>query len=212
MVQPLSWSPDGQYVLILHLSGETAILNMTSRTSELIEDVMGCQFSWSLDSQYLFCTQEYDPFRGLQGGLWQIEVDTGQKEILIPAYEGDTPSENNDVPMTLFHSLQQLNDGNLYGFVATGIYNELFNRDPLDTTSTPFHLSRIWLDDNYIEVLNPAVYEMVPNSVLWAEDGSGVVITTFTEEQPFIQLVWLPIDGLDAVNLDGQGYYAQWRD
>ena len=209
-IQPLSWSPDGPYALIMHLSGETAILNVANGTSEIIEDVLGCQFSWSLDSQYLFCTQDYDPFRGLQGGLWQIDIETGQKEIIIPSYEGEIPSENNDVPITLFHSAQQLNDGNLYGFVATGTYNELFNRDPLDTSPIPFRLSRIWLDDMYIEVLNTAVYDMVPNSVLWAKDGSGAVITTFTQDQPFIRLVWLPIDGSEPVNLGGQGYYAQW--
>ncbi len=219
---PLSWSPDGAKLLIGDVvGGGLSIVNVADGSVIEILNPSGdfycCSPTWSIDGQYIyFGGVLYDPSIFQAPGLWRIDVNSGEAEVLIPGYEDPGAAQEGGAPMTLIQSAQQLSDGNVYAFTASGSYEELWHDEAGNLTSPLLEMNRLAPDGSQPSALRSDADQFGDKSwtfgdALWAADASGAVTNILgSEDLPNATLLWLPADGSDGVILEGRGFQYQW--
>jgi Tol biopolymer transport system component/putative hemolysin len=219
---PLSWSPDGAKLLIGDVvGGGLSIINVADGSVIEILNPSGdfycCSPTWSIDGQYIyFGGVLYDPSIFQAPGLWRIDVNSGEAEVLIPGYEDPGAAQEGGAPMTLIQSAQQLSDGNVYAFTASGSYEELWHDEAGNLTSPLLEMNRLAPDGSQPSALRSDADQFGDKSwtfgdALWAADASGAVTNILgSEVLPTAKLLWLPADGSDGVILEGRGFQYQW--
>jgi len=219
---PLSWSPDGAKLLIGDVvGGGLSFINVADGSVIEILNPSGdfycCSPTWSIDGQYIyFGGVLYDPSIFQAPGLWRIDVNSGEAEVLIPGYEDPGAAQEGGAPMTLIQSAQQLSDGNVYAFTASGSYEELWHDEAGNLTFPLLEMTRLAPDGSQPSALRSDADQFVGTSwifgeLLWAADASGAVTNILgSEDLPNATLLWLPADGSDGVILDGRGFQYQW--
>ena len=219
---PLSWSPDGSKLLIGDVvGGGLSIINVADGSVIEILNPSGdfycCSPTWSIDGQYIyFGGVLYDPSIFQAPGLWRIDVNSGEAEVLIPGYEDPGAAQESGAPMTLIQSAQQLSDGNVYAFTASGSYEELWHDEAGNLTFPLLEMNRLAPDGSQPSALRSDADQFGDKSwtfgdALWAADASGAVTNILgSEDLPNATLLWLPADGSDGVILEGRGFQYQW--
>jgi len=219
---PLSWSLDGSKLLIGDVvGGGLSIINVADGSVIEILNPSGdfycCSPTWSIDGQYIyFGGVLYDPSIFQAPGLWRIDVNSGEAEVLIPGYEDPGAAQESGAPMTLIQSAQQLSDGNVYAFTASGSYEELWHDEAGNLTFPLLEMTRLAPDGSQPSALRSDADQFVGTSwifgeLLWAADASGAVTNILgSEDLPNATLLWLPADGSDGVILEGRGFQYQW--
>jgi putative hemolysin/Tol biopolymer transport system component len=219
---PLSWSPDGSKLLIGDVvSGGLSIIRLAD--GSLIEvhnpsgDFYCCSPTWSVDGQYIyFGGVLYDPSIFQAPGLWRIDVNSGEAEVLIPGYEDPGAAQESGEPLTLVHSAQQLSDGNVYAFTAFGSYEEIWHDEAGNLTRPLLEMTRLAPDGSQPSVVRTDADQFGDKSwtfgdALWSVDASGAVTNILgSGDFPNATLLWLPADGSDGVILNGHGFQYHW--
>jgi Tol biopolymer transport system component len=210
--RPLAWSPDGTKILALEGFGVEgsgyAVVNVDNgEVLSLGSAVLCCEPSWSRDSQSFYFSSA--AFGMIVPGLWQVNVHSGDVRTIIRGMERIGLPEDTGEQMVLVQSAQELQDGHLYAFTATGTYEELFIDEQTKTEILPrLTMSRI-SSEGEITPLRMDAYAL--GEALWAEDASGAVITAMEEDDyPSGSLLWIPSDGSEPVLLGGRGFQPKW--
>ncbi len=118
--------------------------------------------------------------------------------------------------MTLIQSAQQLSDGNVYAFTASGSYEGLWHDEAGNLTSPLLEMTSLAPDGSQPSALRSDADQFGDKSwtfgdALWAADASGAVTNILgSEDLPNATLLWLPADGSDGVILEGRGFQYQW--
>jgi hypothetical protein len=210
--RPLAWSPDGTKILALEGFGVEgsgyAVVNVDNgEVLSLGSTVLCCEPGWSRDSQSFYFSSA--TFGMIVPGLWQVNVHSGDVRTIIRGMERMGLPEDTGEQMVLVQSAQELQDGHLYAFTATGTYEELFIDEQSKTEIFPRLTMSSISSEGKITPLRVDAY--VLGEALWAEDASGAVITVMEEDDyPSGSLLWIPGDGSEPVLLGGRGFQPKW--
>lgn len=212
-VWPVAWSPDGQRLLFryAYYASDDIGQRVLDLTTGLEQQV--CRSAlWGRDSQMVLCREiTYAPEMGTQLEISQINTAMGERTMLVQGAPVGQPTATN--PYRLFRSVHQTADG---AFLAFGA--EWVTLPPIDAPTSfygvqRYTLQRISADGKRITALRNDRYRL-EGSLLWANDGSGALISDATTgdagRQP-APLLWLPADGSPAVELFAVGRAMQWR-
>jgi hypothetical protein len=102
--------------------------------------------------------------------------------------------------MQLFSSAQQLSQGYLHAFSASGTYEQLFQDAQGNAIAPRLWMSRYSLDTGAVERLRPEPYPVA--GALWALEGSGAVVVALgAGEWTSGTLLWLPLEEGEPVVL-----------
>jgi len=210
--RPLAWSPDGNKILALEgfgIEGSAyAVVDVESgEVVSLGSAVLCCEPSWSLDSQSFYFSSA--AFGMMVPGLWQANATTGEVTTLIQGMEGAGLPDVTGEPMSLIQSARQLVDGKLYAFAGFGTYDELYRNEEGNETLPKLTMTQFSLDGKEAHPLRSDAYPI--GEALWAEDGSGALVTVMVEgEYPSGTLLWLASEDSESVILKGRGFQPRW--
>ncbi len=210
--RPLAWSPDGTKILALEGygiegSGYAVVDVESGEVVSLGSAVLCCEPSWSQDSQSFYFSSA--TFGMIIPGLWRADATTGEVTTLIRGMESVGLPDVTGEPMVLVQSARELQDGDLFAFTASGIYEDLYvDKETGDPVAPKLKMSRI-SSGGEIEPLRSDAYAL--GEALWAEDASGAVITVMAgEAYPSGTLLWLTSDDTAPVVLGGRGFQPKW--
>jgi Tol biopolymer transport system component len=195
-----SWSPDGSSLLLnrfaLQVEGCELSIRLFDQDKVTLpvppSDTVGVNCgptAWSTDSKSVYLTYVPKDNMYQQGaGLWRVDVASGESTEVVPSeIDGKTP---------VVRGPMETQAGSILAFVALADgLPAMFD----EGQSPEYHLSRIDTATGSITELRPETYTNI-GDVLWAPDGSGVVVQLPTE-QGFFGLTWLPADGSAPVQL-----------
>jgi Tol biopolymer transport system component len=210
--RPLAWSPDGTKILALEGygiegSGYAVVDVASGEVVSLGTGVRCCEPSWSLDGRSFYFSSPV--FGMITPGLWQANAATGEVTTIIRGMESAGLPDVTGEPMSLIQSARQLSDGYLYAFSAFGSYDDLFRDEYGNESIAKLTMSRISPDGSEVTALRSDAYAF--GDALWAQDGSGAVITAVAEgDTPSGALIWLKCDDSEAVVLGGRGFQPRW--
>lgn len=202
---PVDWSPDGSRLALYGYDadlagipgGQVFIIDPANPDGAAVSGPSCCeQERWSADGNYL-TVGGGGPGPDLRYGLYRVNASTGEEEEILGYLEDRVP---------FVSAPQQLADGQIYAFVELAPVEEASWEYPYRPA-----LSRVALDGT-VTPLRPA--DLPPGEVLWRADASGVLVSMFNGARPdgllSGQLVWLPLDGDDAVLLPVRGGAMRW--
>ncbi len=210
-VWPTAWSPDGQRLLlnyVYHASDDLGrrVLDLaTGAESQVCRSAV-----WHRDSHSLFCVaMTYAKEMGMRLDISQVDAATSQETVVVQGVPTDPTA---DQPYRIFHSVYSAGDDTLLAFG-----DQWTTPPPIDGPVSfydvqRYTLQRISADGSQITPLRSDRYRLA-GDLLWATDGSGVLISdaTNTDGRQAAPLLWLPSDGTPAVELFAVGRYMQWR-
>lgn len=212
-VWPAAWSPDGQHLLFRYAYYVSDDMGQRVLDLKTGAEVQVCRSAvWGRDSQHVLCREmTHAQEMGTQLEVYQIDTVTGERTTLVQGVPDGQPTAAN--PYRLFHSIYQMPNGAMLAFGAEWT--------TLPPTATPvtfysvqrYSLQRVSADGQQVKLLRTDRYR-VAGSLLWANEGSGVLISDATTEEAGRQaapLLWLPSDGSPAVELFAVGRAMQWR-
>jgi hypothetical protein len=212
-VWPTAWSPDGQRLLlnyVYHASDDMgrSVLDLTTGAERPV-----CRSAvWGRDSQSLFCiAQTYAQEMGMRLEIGRVDAATGAERVVVQGVPTDPAA--GDQPYRLFRTVYALADGTLLAFG-----DQWTTPPPIDGPVSfyavqRYTFQRISADGSQITPLRRDRYRLT-GDLLWAADGSGVLISDATTSEAGRQaapLLWLPSDGSPAVELFAIGHQMQWR-
>jgi Tol biopolymer transport system component len=209
--RPVEWAPDGKSILVLEGhpmegSGYAVVRLNDGGVMSLGSAIYCCDPSWSQDGRsYYFSV----PFYGLiRPGVWRADVDTGEVVTIVEGVDDNIVVEASTT-LNLFLSAQQLEDGKLYAFSASGTFDELLQDEGGNYTEPALTMSQMSAEGGGFTVLREDAY--VATDVLWAQDASGAVVSMMVDENyPPGTLIWLGTDGSDPIILVGTGSQPKW--
>lgn len=212
---PISWSPEGTQILVGDaIGGGLLILNVADGAVTIVHNPSGefycCSPTWSLNGRSIyFGGMIFDPSIYQAPGLWRIDTNSGNAEVLLPGYENPSVAQDSGMPLNLIQSVQQLDDGNLYALAASGSYEEMWLDEAGNVIGPRLVMTRMNPDGSEPIALRSDADQY--GDALWASDASGAVTNIFgSDELPNGTLLWLPSDGAQAIVLGGRGYSYQW--
>lgn len=210
--RPLAWSPDGNKILALEgfgIEGSAyAVVDVESgEVVSLGSTVLCCEPSWSLDSQSFYFSSA--TFGMIQPGLWRVNAETGEVTTLIRGMEGAGLPDITGESMSLIQSARQLADGKLYAFAGFGTYDDLYRDEEGNEIAPKLTMTQFSIDGTEANPLRSDAYPI--GEALWAQDGSGALVTVMVEgEYPSGTLLWLTNGDAEPVVLKGRGFQPRW--
>lgn len=202
LYQPISWSPDGNFLLVEIEALEGGTLGVYSMQSNEIvrlggDSLVCCQPVWTTDSSAVLVAS--DLFGASPAGLWRYDALTGGEiELVHHTSEDDT--------LNFVNWPLQLSDGSLryfYTNMAAFPANEppllMVSSDADGVSGRALIRSEHWVN-----------YE-----VLWAEDGS---LALAVQPATGVQAAWprtgpiviIPASGDPVIPLAANGYSLRW--
>lgn len=202
MVRPLSWSPDGNFLLVEIGFFEGSTLGTYSlQTAELVRlgsgGIVCCQPAWSADSRSVLVASPL--FGVIPSGLWRYDAQTGEETELIHHTSEDDTLNFVNWPL-------ELPNGELRYF-----YN---NTAAFPQTAAPLLMVSSGADGvSGRQLIRPEYWENY--EVLWAQDGSLVVAvqppTGVTPTWPRTgPIVLIPASDGPVIPLSASGYQLRW--
>jgi hypothetical protein len=189
----ISWSPDGQHLLVMFYSyplrsvyDQRVALKTLSGYLSTVWDGISCTFGWHGDSQVFYLG---NPSFGGSEALSRCTV----AQVRCTCIGQDVPART-----AYFYAYPYVtNQDEVYVFMATSP----------DRGEPPraFRLYRMGSGGGNISALRTDEHSI--RAALWANDGRGVLIVTASasDEIPADTLVWLPVDGSPAIRLPVTG-------
>ncbi len=189
----ISWSPDGQHLLVVFYSyplhsvyNQKVAVKTLSGYLSTVGEWVSCTFAWQGDSQVFYLG---NPSYGGSEALSRCTVAEGQCTFI-----------GQDVPArtAYFYAYPHVASQNeVYVFMATSA----------DRGEAPdaFGLYKVGSDGGGTTALRTDEHAI--QAALWARDGRGVLIVTGSAsgEMAADTLVWLPVDGGPAITLPVTG-------
>ena len=212
-VWPAAWSPDGQHLLFRYAYYASDDIGQRVLDLKTGAEAQVCRSAvWGRDSQHVLCREMiHAQEMGTLLEIAQINTVTGARTTLVQGVPDGQPTADN--PYRLFHSVYQTPDGAFLAFGAVWA--------TLPPTATPvtfydvqrYTLQRVSANGRQITPLRTDRYRL-GGTLLWANDGSGVLMsdaTTSADGRQAAPLLWLPSDGSPAIELFAVGRAMQWR-
>jgi Tol biopolymer transport system component len=195
---PVAWSPDSARLLLIadiyEVDGayDTLVMDLASRarvwlSPSGLRSVCGGG-TWSADGSFIMVTlcEWEDAFPG----LWRADPVTGAVAPLLPA--------ELDGAAAYYAEPWQLPNGDIMAFVAQTSEGE---QSSGSYRSLAYTMARIPAGTQQVQTLRHDAYQLY--DARWAPDGSGAVVLASAggEDPDATALLWLPVDGGDAIRL-----------
>lgn len=215
-VWPVAWSPTGDQLLARSYTYDTDLFafRVWVATTGLLPGLCAdthAPVTWSRDGQALLCVQRFY-WSDLLNQLYIRRVDpvTGAATVLI----GNGPPNTPAAPITngVYRAIFETIDGDYLLFSDQQSKRRPATAD-LFFAVQQYTMQRLTADGAQVTPLRTDAYHLA-GDLLWAEDGSGAVISHVTQhrdEPQVAPLLWLPSDGSPAVPLFAVGRQMQWR-
>jgi hypothetical protein len=197
---PQAWSPDGEALLLNAFSQAVELCDVAVKyvsTGDLVvmEPPEGLHTRcgsgvWSQDSLTVYVGMSRPGYLAPVPGLWRATPTNGRTAPHIPAEP--TPGMFNLVEAPL-----PLKDGSLNVFVATTDKLEEPGENP-SQTPPQYRMEQISVDAVHATELRGEIFSNIENRVLWARDGSGIVME-YTSD--ITTVLWVPANNDMGIDL-----------
>ena len=232
------WSPDGSHLAYCFMSAsDRAIILYVAEADgsnpRELTDRSSCQFDWTPDSKYITANDYEDitrtpdaasAFGMLPSNLWNFDVHTGEKTLLVEAFSDYTlalPRWSPDGEWLFFHEITYIEgSGNLIGWnTKTGERIQAFQGDqgPAGYASFSPDGSKILFDESvYVPQAGMGIYQSDTNGEnrrkIFSDPGRGAAGAHWSPDGKTIAFQlgvepWSPVS-LMVMKPDGSGAHA----
>jgi hypothetical protein len=208
---PSAWSPDSQRLLLgifSHVVDTCGSAVKDLATGELIdivapESLAACGGTWSADGSAIYFNMMRPGYMAPVPGLWRADARTGEMTAYIAG-------ESQQSQFTLVQGVHALKDGSVYALLATTDKLPDLADDP-NVVWPRFAPVQVSSDGATIQPLSSASYENPGDGVLWAANGSGMLLDQYDAKANSFALVWAPVGGGEPVVIANDiGAYRHW--